>query len=112
MLATHELSLAAGHLTTLNFNQWNLACDFPADEIRQLEFLENLSMSNNFNLTVRQCRCNACLQHCMAAALAVCRSPLPKPAFYSRVRPGQSLNAGLLPPLLLSCRPICRLPGG
>ena len=46
--------LPAGHLTTLNFNQWNLACPFPADEIGQLEFVENLVMANNFNLTVRR----------------------------------------------------------
>jgi len=45
---------SAGHLTTLNFNQWNLACPFPANEIGQLEFVENLIMANNFNLTVRQ----------------------------------------------------------
>ena len=49
-----DATSVAGHLTTLNFNQWNLACPFPVDEIGQLEFVENLVMPNNFNLTVRR----------------------------------------------------------
>ncbi len=46
----------AGQLTTLNLNSWNLACPFPAEEIGQLESVENLNMANNRNLTVRRCQ--------------------------------------------------------
>ena len=73
---------SAGSLTTLNLNEWNLACPFPAAQIGQLEFVENLVMPNNLNLTVR------CLQfmHCSVQVLVV-RNPQGPDDANSRIFP-------------------------